>query len=336
MPKSSPHLPEGYSVAGGSAVAAFVGAVAFGKWHCDCVEPHPGQARAPSDSRAVPRFDEHAEIPAADPAHIGSTTPYRLAASVSGLGARVTPEHRLGVAVRRPMAELVAATGVAVGLSAAIGGQVVFLNRLDLYPAPGLPDSAGRRRRGHRNRLPCTECGRRYRCGRSGLCRDCGSARHWTTGGGVRAYRRGPPVALVDRRHRGSRRPDRRIASMCDRPGRPRSSENPPLSGGWGAGGGAAFLASQDMTASSGPPPVTNADFSVHGARVSPDRSLAASRTNDPWLQLFWHRWRPHGSLTRADLSRRGSCAPHARRAATQNGPAGALRCGALIRDRWS
>jgi hypothetical protein len=36
---------------------------------------------------------------------------------MSGLGARVTPEHGLGVAVRRPMAELVA--------------------------APGLPDSAG-------------------------------------------------------------------------------------------------------------------------------------------------------------------------------------------------
>lgn len=99
---------------------------------------------------------------------------------------------------------------------------------------------------------------------------------------------------------------------------------------------GAAFLASQDMTAPSGPSPVTNADFPVQGARVSPDRSLAPSRTNNPWTQLFWRRWRPHGSLTRPDLSRPRSRAPHARRAATQNGPGGALRCGALIKDRWS
>ena len=152
----------------------------------------------------------------------------------------------------------------------------------------------------------------------------------------VRAYRRGPPVGQVDRRHGGSRRPNRRIACMCRQPGRPRSSENPPLSGGMGASSGAAFLASQDMTASSGPPPVTNADFPVQGARVSPDRSLAASRTNNPWLQLFWHRWRPHGSLTRPDLSGPRSRGPHARRAATQNGPGGALRCGALIKDRSS
>jgi hypothetical protein len=235
------------------------------------------------------------------------------------------------------MAELVAATGVAVGLLAAIGTQVVFLDRLDLYPAPGLADTAGNGAgAGTVIGCPAPSVGRSCRCGRSGMCRDGGSDRHWATGG-VSAFIAGDhsSVMLIGA-YRGSRRPNRRIACMCRQPGRPRFSENPPLSGGWGAGGGAAFLASQDMTASSGPPPVTNADFPVHGAQVSPDRSLAASRTNNPWLQLFWHRRQPHGSLTRPDLSRGGSRAPHARRAATQNGPGGALWCGALIKDQWS
>jgi DNA-binding IclR family transcriptional regulator len=43
------------------------------------------------------------------------------------LGARGTPERRLRVAARRPLAELAAVTGAAVALTAAIGDDAVFL-----------------------------------------------------------------------------------------------------------------------------------------------------------------------------------------------------------------
>jgi DNA-binding IclR family transcriptional regulator len=43
---------------------------------------------------------------------------YRLGASLLGLAARVSPERRLRVAARRPIADLAAATGVAMQLSA--------------------------------------------------------------------------------------------------------------------------------------------------------------------------------------------------------------------------
>ncbi|MEU7768930.1 helix-turn-helix domain-containing protein [Nocardia sp. NPDC049190] len=58
-------------------------------------------------------------------------TLYRLGATLLGLGSRVTPEHRLRVVARRPMAELAAATGAGVGLSARIGHELVFLDTLD-------------------------------------------------------------------------------------------------------------------------------------------------------------------------------------------------------------
>jgi hypothetical protein len=58
-------------------------------------------------------------------------TRYRLGASLLGLGALVSPERRLRVAARRPMAELAAATGAAVSLSGTIGGEVVFLDTVD-------------------------------------------------------------------------------------------------------------------------------------------------------------------------------------------------------------
>ncbi|WP_157680235.1 helix-turn-helix domain-containing protein [Mycobacterium dioxanotrophicus] len=58
-------------------------------------------------------------------------TRYRLGASLLGLGARVSPERRLRVAARRPLAELAAATGAAVQLSATIGGEAVFLDVVD-------------------------------------------------------------------------------------------------------------------------------------------------------------------------------------------------------------
>jgi hypothetical protein len=56
---------------------------------------------------------------------------YRLGASLLELGARVTPERRLRAVARRPLAELAAATGAAVSLSATIGGAVVFLDSMD-------------------------------------------------------------------------------------------------------------------------------------------------------------------------------------------------------------
>ncbi|OBA62510.1 hypothetical protein A5647_08055 [Mycobacterium sp. 1100029.7] len=58
-------------------------------------------------------------------------TRYRLGASLLRLGSRVSPEHRLRVAARRPIAELAAATGAAVQLSALIGGEAVFLEAVD-------------------------------------------------------------------------------------------------------------------------------------------------------------------------------------------------------------
>jgi len=71
-------------------------------------------------------------------------TRYRLGASLLGLGSRVTPERRLRVVARRPLAELAAATGAAVSLSARIGGEMVFLDTVDarvplgpVMPEPG-------------------------------------------------------------------------------------------------------------------------------------------------------------------------------------------------------
>ena len=58
-------------------------------------------------------------------------TRYRLGASLLELGARVTPERRLRAVARRPLAELAAATGAAVCLSASIGGDAVFLATID-------------------------------------------------------------------------------------------------------------------------------------------------------------------------------------------------------------
>jgi IclR helix-turn-helix domain len=58
-------------------------------------------------------------------------TRYCLGASLLGLGSRVTPERRLRVVARRPLAELAAATGAGVSLSARIGGEVVFLDTVD-------------------------------------------------------------------------------------------------------------------------------------------------------------------------------------------------------------
>ena len=69
---------------------------------------------------------------------------YCLGASLLGLGARVTPERRLRAVARRPLAELAAATGAAVSLSATIGGAVVFLDTMDARVALGLPEPGSR------------------------------------------------------------------------------------------------------------------------------------------------------------------------------------------------
>ena len=74
---------------------------------------------------------------------------YRLGASLLGLGSRVSPERRLRVAARRPIAELAAATGAAVELSAVVGGEAVYLDavesrvRLRHKAEPGAPVPPG-------------------------------------------------------------------------------------------------------------------------------------------------------------------------------------------------
>ncbi len=76
-------------------------------------------------------------------------TRYRLGESLLGLAARVTPERRLRIAARRPMAELAAATGAAVTLTASIGDQAVYLemveprNALAFTPELGAPVPPG-------------------------------------------------------------------------------------------------------------------------------------------------------------------------------------------------
>ncbi|WP_197515904.1 helix-turn-helix domain-containing protein [Mycobacterium sp. 1465703.0] len=72
-------------------------------------------------------------------------TRYRLGASLLGLGARVSPERRLRVAVRRPIAELATATGAAVQLSAMIGGEAVYLDAVDARVPLGVVAQPGAR-----------------------------------------------------------------------------------------------------------------------------------------------------------------------------------------------
>jgi IclR-like helix-turn-helix domain-containing protein len=70
---------------------------------------------------------------------------YRLGASLLGLGERVSPERRLRAAARRPIAELAAATGAAVQLSAMIGGEAVYLDVVDARTPIGLEFEPGAR-----------------------------------------------------------------------------------------------------------------------------------------------------------------------------------------------
>lgn len=59
---------------------------------------------------------------------------YSLGACLLRLGASVTPVARLRAAARRPMAELAAATGAAVSLSAVLGEDIVYLDALEARP----------------------------------------------------------------------------------------------------------------------------------------------------------------------------------------------------------
>lgn len=72
-------------------------------------------------------------------------THYRLGASLLGLGSRVSPQRRLRVAARRPIAELATATGAAVQLSAMIGGAVVYLDAVDARVPVGVVAQPGAR-----------------------------------------------------------------------------------------------------------------------------------------------------------------------------------------------
>jgi hypothetical protein len=75
-------------------------------------------------------------------------TRYCLGVSLLELGAQVTPERRLRAVARRPLAELAAATGAAVRLSATIGGDAVFLDTMDTRVPLGLPEPGSRVPRG--------------------------------------------------------------------------------------------------------------------------------------------------------------------------------------------
>jgi DNA-binding IclR family transcriptional regulator len=90
-------------------------------------------------------------------------TRYRLGASLLGLGSRVTPERRLRVVARRPLAELAAATGAAVSLSATIGGEMVFLDTVDARVplGPAMPEPGSRVPPGTAPARAHTEIGRR-------------------------------------------------------------------------------------------------------------------------------------------------------------------------------
>jgi IclR helix-turn-helix domain len=90
-------------------------------------------------------------------------TRYRLGASLLGLGSRVSPERRLRVVARRPLAELAAATGAAVSLSATIGGEMVFLDTVDARVplGPAMPEPGSRVPPGTAPARAHTEIGRR-------------------------------------------------------------------------------------------------------------------------------------------------------------------------------
>lgn len=70
---------------------------------------------------------------------------YRLGGSLLSLGGRVSPERRLRLVARRPMAELAAATGAAVCLSATLGNDPVFLDSVDArVPLPYVAEPGDR------------------------------------------------------------------------------------------------------------------------------------------------------------------------------------------------
>jgi DNA-binding IclR family transcriptional regulator len=70
---------------------------------------------------------------------------YSLGSSLLRLGTAVTPVARLRMVARRPMAELAAATGAAVSLSANLGEDVVYLDALEARVPVGYIAAPGAR-----------------------------------------------------------------------------------------------------------------------------------------------------------------------------------------------
>ena len=66
---------------------------------------------------------------AATESRSGRSGRHRLGASLLGLGSRVSPERRLRITARRPIAELTTDTGAAVHLSAVIAGDPLTWTR---------------------------------------------------------------------------------------------------------------------------------------------------------------------------------------------------------------
>jgi hypothetical protein len=174
-------------------------------------------------------------------------TRYRLGACLLGLGARVTAEHRLRVIARRPMAELAAATGAAVGLTADIGGELVFLDvveacmRLGATPEPGCRVAPGTAQaRAHTvigSPAPIVDAApvvADLRC--VAIAVPLGNGQRAAVSTLIAGER--PSVRLIAATAATGVRIARQLRAQSTRG--PRSSGKIPLSGGWGAGNGAA------------------------------------------------------------------------------------------------
>jgi DNA-binding IclR family transcriptional regulator len=70
---------------------------------------------------------------------------YRLGAGVLALSARIRPERRLCIASWRPMADLAAATGAEVCLTATIGDDAIYLENIAPRGALSFPPQPGDR-----------------------------------------------------------------------------------------------------------------------------------------------------------------------------------------------
>ena len=148
---------------------------------------------------------------------------YRLGESLLGLGSRVTPERRLRVAARRPLAELAAVTGAAVALTAAIGSEPVFLATIDARVPLGIRSRPGQRGAAGDRSSACARRDRatvpdgrrrRTRCGPQ-LRRGEPSAALRAGGRGLHAGRRDAPACGADNGHPKYRGANRRAVARA-------------------------------------------------------------------------------------------------------------------------